>query len=108
MTMVLAGRALTWHILPKISFLQALVADVQRVLIMTSLGMVNLPVLVTSFVAISARLSIIEDAAVCSISCSAAMAFAMALLVVALTGAFIAVFMGAMLKVGGGRCAERL
>ena len=84
MTMVLTGRALTSHILPNTSFLQALVASLVRVLIMTRPGMVNLPVMVTSFVQISARLLMIEDATVLNL----------------VLGAFIAVFMGAMLQVG--------
>merc|ERR1712084_177582 len=61
-TTVLAGRALTSHILPKISFLQALVAGLTRVLIITRPGKVNLPVLVTSLVPISARLLMTETA----------------------------------------------
>merc|ERR1712039_614930 len=81
-TTVLAGLAFTSHILPKISFLQALVAGLTRVLIMTRPGKVNLPVLVTSLVPISARLLMILAAAAVLISCSSAMAFAMALLVI--------------------------
>merc|ERR1712187_1009277 len=56
-TTVLAGFALMVCILPKISFVQALVAGFFRVLIMTKPGMVNLPVVDTSFVPISARSS---------------------------------------------------
>merc|ERR1712084_192609 len=77
-TTVLAGRALTSHILPKISFLHAFVAGLVRVLIMTRPGRVNLPVLVTSLVPMSARL-LMPDARDCLISCSSAIAFAIAL-----------------------------
>ena len=105
--MVLAGRALTSHILPKISFLQAFVAGLTLVLIMTRPGKTNLPVLDTSLVPISARLFMIAVAADALISCSSAMAFAMELFVMALMGPFIVVFMGAMLKVDGGKSACR-
>merc|ERR1712151_547024 len=79
LTIVLAGLALTSHILPKISFLQAFVAGLTRVLTMTRPGKVNLPVVVTSLVPISARLLMILAATPCLISCSSAIAFAIAL-----------------------------
>merc|ERR1719382_2244608 len=74
---------------------------------MTRPGKVNLLVLVTSFVPRSARLEMILAAAEALISCSSAMAFAMALLVMALIGAFVP-FMGAMLQIRKRRKADRL
>merc|ERR1711933_390370 len=73
-TTVLAGLALTSHILPKISFLQAFVAGLTRVLIMTRPGKTNLPVLVTSLEPISARLPMMPVTTDALISCSAAIA----------------------------------
>merc|ERR550532_597992 len=58
LTIVFAGLALTMHILPKISFLPALVAGLRRVLMRHRPGMVKTPVFFTSAVAISARLAI--------------------------------------------------
>merc|ERR1719382_1547510 len=72
---------------------------------MTRPGKVNLPVLVTSLVPISAKVLMILAAAAVLISCSSAMAFAMALLVMALAGAFIA-FIGAMMRKLGSTRAE--
>merc|ERR1719401_242838 len=100
-TTVLAGFALMVCILPKISLVQALVASFLRVLIMTKPGRVNLPVVETSFVPISARSSMILAATDFLSSCVSASCAAMAPLVIALTGALAAAFMGAMLYRGG-------
>merc|ERR1711924_504915 len=55
-TVVLAGLALTTTSLPKITLFPALVAGFWRVLIWQTPGMMNLPALFTSLVAIAARL----------------------------------------------------
>merc|ERR1719356_321351 len=57
LTTVLAGFALTITILPKISFLPALVAGFKRVLIMHKPGIVHFPVFFTSRCATLARVS---------------------------------------------------
>merc|ERR1719230_969779 len=102
-TTVLAGLALTTHILPKISFLPALVAGFRRVLTITNPGIVNFPALFNCSAAMVARPSTHAAACFLSISADAASASAKAPLV--MTGpafipfiAFIA-FMGAILKV---------
>merc|ERR1719382_2051038 len=64
---------------------------------MTRPGKVNLPVLVTSLVPISAKVLIMPDTLDALISCSSAIAFAIAPLVMTLIGPFIAfAFMGAI------------
>merc|ERR1719367_1792192 len=93
LTIFFAGLALTMHILPKISFLPALVAGFMRVLMRHRPGMVKMPVFFTSAVAISARLANTLPATAFFSSHFAARASAMAPLVMA--AAFIA-FMGAM------------
>merc|ERR1712066_692953 len=55
-TTFLAGFAFTITTFPKTSLFPALVAGFMRVLILQTPGIVNTPVLFTSFVAISARL----------------------------------------------------
>merc|ERR1719194_46081 len=97
-TMVRAGLAFTSCILPKISFLQALVAGFERVLIRQRPGKVKMPFFWTSLVAMAARLAIILPATVAFSSHSSAICFAMAPLVRGLpvAAAFIA-FMGAMM-----------
>merc|ERR1712139_458897 len=57
LTTVLAGLAFTFLISPKISFVQALVAGLTRVLMRQRPGIVNTPVFLTSFAAMLARLS---------------------------------------------------
>merc|ERR1711879_958144 len=94
-TMVRAGLAFTKRISPKISFLQALVAGLTRVLIRQSPGKVKMPFFLTSCAPISARLAMILPATFCLSSNWVAMLAAMAPLVMALpvVAAFIA-FMG--------------
>merc|ERR1711978_296290 len=58
LTIFFAGLALTMHILPKISFLPALVAGFTRILRRQRPGMVKMPSFFTAAVAISARLAI--------------------------------------------------
>merc|ERR1712093_248183 len=94
-TIVRAGFAFTKRISPKISFLQALVAGLTRVLIRQRPGKVNIPFFLTSWAPSSARLEMILPATFCLISNSAAKAAAMAPLVMGLP-AFM-VFMGAIL-----------
>merc|ERR1711972_120822 len=55
-TIFFAGLALTITTLPKTSLLPAFVAAFMRVLILHKFGIVKMPLLTTSFVAISARL----------------------------------------------------
>merc|ERR1712032_1352540 len=55
LTTVLAGLALTTHILPKISLLPALVAGLLRVLILQRPEKLNAPFFFTSAVMVSAR-----------------------------------------------------
>merc|ERR1719194_157701 len=77
-TMVRAGLAFTSCILPKISFLQALVAGFERVLIRQRPGKVKMPFFWTSLVAMAARLAIILPATVALSSHSSAICFAIA------------------------------
>merc|ERR1712061_575906 len=66
-TTVFAGLALTVVISPNIIFLNALVAGLCLLLIVRSFGIVNLPIVCTSFVAISAiTLMIFEEILVLS------------------------------------------
>merc|ERR1719220_2846330 len=102
-TTVLAGLAFTTTVFPNISLLPALVAGFNRVLIMQSPGMVNLPALFTSLAPTVARESRIFATSDLFMSCSVAMVSARPVLV--MTGpdfmafmAFIA-FIGAILKI---------
>merc|ERR1719189_2215499 len=95
LTIFFAGFALTMHILPKISFLPALVAGFMRVLMRHRPGMVKMPVFLTSAVATSARLAITLVATDFFSSHLVARASATAPLVMA-----VAFFMGAMAGIG--------
>merc|ERR1719262_1697474 len=95
LTIFFAGLALTMHILPKISFLPALVAGFMRVLMRHRPGMVKIPVFFTAAVATSARLAITLVAMDFFSSHLVARASAMAPLVMA-----VAFFMGAMAGIG--------
>merc|ERR550525_2199108 len=96
LTIFFAGLALTMHILPKISFLPALVAGFMRVLMRHKPGIVKMPVFFTSAVAISARLAITLMATDFFSSHAVARASAMAPLVMAVA----AFFMGDMSGIG--------
>merc|ERR1719422_1408077 len=95
LTTVRAGLALTICIFPKISFLPAFVAGLRRVLIMHKPGSVNLPTLLTCFVAISANFSTIFVHSFLLISVASESAWARPPLLISLAPAFMA-FMGAM------------
>merc|ERR1719337_438700 len=60
-TIVRAGFAFTRRISPKISFLQALVAGLTRVLILQRPGKVKMPLFLTSCAPSSARLAAFHD-----------------------------------------------
>merc|ERR1739848_961661 len=92
-TMVRAGLAFTKRISPKISFLQALVAGLTRVLIRQSPGKVKMPFFLTSCAPISARLAMILPATFCLISNSAARLAAMAPFVMAFPALAFMAFM---------------
>merc|ERR1719436_758408 len=94
-TMVRAGFAFTVCILPKISFWQAFVAGLWRVLIMQRPGKVNFPLALTSLVARSAKEAMILPATACLSSNSSAIVLAIAPLVMALPVPFMT-FIGAM------------
>merc|ERR1711904_422747 len=96
-TMVRAGFAFTMRISPKISFLQALVAGLTRVLIRQRPGKVKIPFFLTSAAPSSARLEMILPATFCLISNSAAKVAAIAPLVMGLP-----VFMAFMVFMGVG------
>merc|ERR1719229_916141 len=83
LTMVRAGRAFTRHTLPNIFFSVALVAGFWRLLILQSHGKLNCPTVVTSFVAIAARLLMTLDAFLAFKSNSPAIALARAPFVIA-------------------------
>merc|ERR1719155_203552 len=84
LTTFFAGFAFTMTVLPKISLFPALVAGFMRVLIRHKPGRVKMPVLLTSFVAISASDPMIFRHADFLSSLSAARASAIAPLVIAL------------------------
>merc|ERR1719326_2843523 len=95
-TIFFAGLAFTMTTLPKTSLLPAFVAGFILVLILHKPGRVKMPVLATSFVAISARLPMIFAHADFLSSLSVASASASAPLVMAFA---VADFMGAILRV---------
>merc|ERR1719161_592255 len=98
-TTVLAGFALTFTILPKISLLPAFVAGFFLVLIMQTPGRMILPVFFTSFVMSAASAASTPEASAFFMSQASAIASATAPFVIDLTGAFIAFmpfFMGAI------------
>merc|ERR1712186_39003 len=94
-TIFRAGLAFTITTLPKISFLPAFVAGFVRVFSLNKPGMANTPVLVTSCVAISAKLPMSFAHTDFFNSHSFASASAIAPFVMGLPAAFI-VFMGAI------------
>merc|ERR1740138_1567771 len=103
LTTFFAGFAFTMTTLPKISFFPALVAGFMRVLIWKRPGSMNIPVLETSLVAISARLPMTFAHCAFFNSHAVASSSAIAPLVMGLADAFV--FMGAIScdKVGEGR-----
>merc|ERR1740121_2274445 len=106
-TMVRAGFAFTVCILPKISFWQAFVAGLTRVLILQRPGKVKTPLALTSLVARSANEAMILPATFCLSSNSSAMVLAMAPLVMALPVPFMT-FIGAMAISADEGCRARL
>merc|ERR1719439_234350 len=95
LTIFFAGFALTMHILPKISFLPALVAGFVRVLMRQRPGMVKMPVFFTSLVPMATKLLITAEHCFCFKSCSVAMAFVTAPFDMAFLPVFMAFdFMG--------------
>merc|ERR1719453_68277 len=99
-TIFFAGLAFTMTTLPKTSLLPAFVAGFIRVLILHKPGSVKMPLLTTSFVAISARLPMSFAQTPFLSSHSVARASARAPLVMALAVAFMA--LGAILSTGEG------
>merc|ERR1719222_883455 len=102
-TIFLAGLAFTMTTFPKTSLLPALVAGFIRVLILHKPGSVKMPLLTTSFVAMSARLPMSFAQTPFLSSHSVARASARAPLVMALAVAF----MGAILCTGEGAGQRR-
>merc|ERR1712087_768482 len=105
--MVRAGFAFTVCILPKISFWQAFVAGLTRVLILQRPGKVKTPLATTSLVARSAKEAMILPATAVLSSNSSAMVLAMAPLVMALPVPPMT-FIGAMAVSAAKDCQARL